>query len=582
MTIHKQQRFPNKTLKDKALSASKKECGSRVISDDILNLLPQQTKDAQRWMTIAAPDFFLWLQENIDDDNILDLIELKEYEELRQSGNLLSEQELNKKLKEIDENYPRLSEYKELDLNIAQTKLSEFERISMKQKKNLDALDLTNQAQDAKISKFNLKIYECQKESEFLVAQAIKTAEKLQHTEDENQKLCDNLQDSVNAPGVFTHQMQFYEHNNNMDDMIKQLENYCAQNQIFTELTLVDQNYETNVDELQKAKDELVNAKFHEILLKMKITSMEYVNNEIRYNTIKLPRNMNELIEMMNEYESINEQKDSRTSNLKKSLLERLSDIILSQIEIFSTKNVKYKHNRATNRIQNIKEIHPIVTKMIQISEIIWFAFNFDYERLNIKFFCDDFMSNYATNIRVEKMKRILEEESIPKYLSSTHENTKHLLESFTVGGKVQIRETFEAYSTIKENLKTLLTNVTKGIAGTEVNKYLNELSVIEKIMKTFVYGGVTSKPILHNPKNLKNILKLTANNEEIGEQYDEIKKSLKEYDSIFVQDKFFRYTNVLWIWFLTEPNKVLQAIQEVKKASDKAPAHLSGLRRQN
>lgn len=38
-------------------------------------------------------------------------------------------------------------------------------------------------------------------------------------------------------------------------------------------------------------------------------------------------------------------------------------------------------------------------------------------------------------------------------------------------------------------------------------------------------------------------------------------------------KDTLWRYNKLLWIWFLTEPQRMIQAIDEVKKISAKIPA---------
>ncbi|XP_063699199.1 augmin complex subunit dgt3 [Culicoides brevitarsis] len=553
-------------------------------SNDILKKLGIDGENAQ-WMLATAPEFFQWIQENVSEENILSPAEIKEYEDLKKAGKLLSDKNLTEKLQEISNENPGIDDCCEEDLEIATKRVSELRKIVEKQKSAVEELSFTEKQQETKLEKVKLRLSDAEKETKASIESAGKVALELQAVEEENRKLYQDLQNSVNTPKIFTHQMPFYEHYNFIEEFIKELESYCEQNQILTAVSVVEENYDSKLGELQIAKDGFVNARYQEILLEMQIAAMEAVSQKVKSGAVQLPSDMNQLMSMMSEFSAVNEQKENQVSSLKQRILERINDLVLSQIELLSTKNIKFKHSRATSRIENINQLKPFVTKTIQMSEIIWFAINLDWERLNKDFSGDDFGACHSTHMRIQIMKRLVKGDVMPKNLQIAQDQTMKLISEVIGLNGVKISnvsEIIQAYSEFERDLSSSFKAVSEGIAAENFNKILPELQKIEKIYEKFVYGGTTAKPVLGDPRFTRKILKIKTKNKNYQAKYADLKAECKQLEDTSAHDKYYRYYTALWIWFLTEPMKVLQAIKEVKAATEKAPVHLSGLRRKN
>lgn len=308
---------------------------------------------------------------------------------------------------------------------------------------------------------------------------------------------------------------------------------------------------------------------------------------------------------MMMEYGSANEQNENQLLNLKKRLNERISEMVLAQIELLSTKNMKFKHARALNRIENINQLKPFVNQTIQISEIIWFAINLDWQRLNKDFSCDDFGMMQAMYMRNQVMKRLLKGESMPRYLKTAQDQVLQTITEavgMMSGDGVDVKDVIHAFLEFEKDLSAAVASVSQGVASHAIKKSLFELKSTEKVFEKFVYGGTTSKPQLGDQRFTKKIFKICAKNKDFQRQYTEMKSECKRIGDNFVsflsliylfnlmlfkftfqaKNKYFRYSQALWIWFLTEPMKVLEAIKEAHNASDQSIVHLSGIRRQN
>lgn len=247
-------------------------------------------------MLATAPEFFNWLQEYISEENILTHAEIKEYEELKRAGKLHTDSELEQKLQEIECENPGLSECKENELIISKKKLKKLRKLKAKQTQVLEELDVIEKTQKIKLEKIQLHLADVEKESRSLTEKTFEVSQELQTVERENCELYQDLQKIVITPKVFTHQMPFYEHFNFIAEFIKQLEQYCEKNQVFTAVPVVDQNNDTKLVELQVTKDGLVNARYQEIMDEMKIAAMESVSNTINSGSVQLPTDKDQLM----------------------------------------------------------------------------------------------------------------------------------------------------------------------------------------------------------------------------------------------------------------------------------------------
>lgn len=91
------------------------------------------------------------------------------------------------------------------------------------------------------------------------------------------------------------------------------------------------------------------------------------------------------------------------------------------------------------------------------------------------------------------------------------------------------------------------------------------------EFLREFVYNGPTNRPRLHDTKLLMQIFDKEQKKIQIEKAYDEAKLSYKQKIIEPSNDRFIRMERNLWIYFLTEPKKVLECIKEVqKKAAEK------------
>jgi hypothetical protein len=99
-------------------------------------------------------------------------------------------------------------------------------------------------------------------------------------------------------------------------------------------------------------------------------------------------------------------------------------------------------------------------------------------------------------------------------------------------------------------------------------------------VLDEFVFSGPTNKPQLYDSKFIVPIYEKQQKLKEIVQESRTIRKNFEKnvFDK-FSRDKFHKMKELLFIWFCSEPKKVLQAIKEVQaKAAEEGSASYKAL----
>lgn len=99
-------------------------------------------------------------------------------------------------------------------------------------------------------------------------------------------------------------------------------------------------------------------------------------------------------------------------------------------------------------------------------------------------------------------------------------------------------------------------------------------------MLREFIFSGPTNRPKLYDTKFAVEIYDRKQQTKEMEEAYNILKANYKKNINFPSQnDKYFRMEKNLWIYFLTEPKKVLECIEQVKKkAAEKGTSSFKAL----
>lgn len=126
-----------------------------------------------------------------------------------------------------------------------------------------------------------------------LYNECVQIAKELNEWEEKNNDLFNDLQISIKTPSSYMHQIPQYMNKNNINKFIKQLEIYLNQNQILTTDDVREQEYNPKLDQLEQAKDHLVESRKYELEKELNIEAYE---NVIRQFAItQLPTDIHQL-----------------------------------------------------------------------------------------------------------------------------------------------------------------------------------------------------------------------------------------------------------------------------------------------
>lgn len=99
-------------------------------------------------------------------------------------------------------------------------------------------------------------------------------------------------------------------------------------------------------------------------------------------------------------------------------------------------------------------------------------------------------------------------------------------------------------------------------------------------MLREFIFNGPTNQPSLYDTKFLMQIYDREQKKIEMEKAFESVRSNYKKnIVEPWESDRYFRMEKNLWIYFLTEPKKVLDCIQEVqKKAAIKGSAEFKAL----
>lgn len=206
---------------------------------------------------------------------------------------MLSSSTLETELSSIEKTYPGIFTLTNSDLENSEKELLILEKHTEEQLKLIHELKSLEKSQLVTLSKLELQSRNLKQDYTDLHNECLRTAKEVTEWEKKCCDLQNDLQISIKTPCSYMHQIPQYMNKNNINTFIKELEKYLNQNQIFTGDGIPEQEYNPKLDQLQQAKDYLVEAKKYEIEKELNIKAFE--NGIRQISTIQLPSDVNQL-----------------------------------------------------------------------------------------------------------------------------------------------------------------------------------------------------------------------------------------------------------------------------------------------
>ncbi|XP_020716265.1 augmin complex subunit dgt3 isoform X2 [Ceratitis capitata] len=511
--------------------------------------------------------FFNFFTENITDVNILTEHEVLEYEELKHRNDLLETDERAAKLKELEIANPGLLQYTEEQVASMIEELHLLEHTEECYVNLVDDMRCTKNKINSQLGDLENEISILTNRESDLLSECQAKARQLEEMQRENLKLSNEATrcfTKIDYTDLDNTAVDHTEFSDKLQSLAKSMEYYT--------LEYIKEKAKSRAT--QSLIDLLDLSQIHVI----SIADVEHETREL---------------ELMNEH------------HLKIAYETLMNDLTLhvrqhtqQRMELILYENTKLKLDRALKRQETDKRLTKIISDALSNAELVWIAIQLDLERKRNRFVNTEQLNSEAEAcLKRIKIMRNIQQSQMPQPIQGglfTSTNAASLLDAIAeqlsrhLGQKVRSEAKSCLYE--YEKFSRLLSYALQGMIGCKAYAYANaqnnELKNIECLLRPMVFDSPVEAPMFEHVRFLMPIYNAKTNQERIDKALRYLRTQFQENITERIEkDKLWRYNQLLWIWFLTEPRRMIMAIEETKKAASKVPTivgmkSLSGIKR--
>ncbi|XP_054738284.1 augmin complex subunit dgt3 [Anastrepha obliqua] len=548
--------------------------------------------------------FFNFFTDNITDVNILSENEVLEWNELKERGELLEASERVEKLKELENDNPGLLQYTEDQIISMTNELRLLEHTEDCYATLVEDMRCTKNKINSELGDLENEISILANRDIELLTECQRKTRQLEEMQRENTKLSNEATHcftKFQSPPLFIHQLPIDQYLLKCDTFMQYFTLYMKENfkiQDYNEFdnTAIDHSeFSDKLQSLAKSMEyytieyikEKAKAKATQSLIDLLDLSQIHIISlaDMEHETLEL--------EMMNEH------------LLKITYETLLNDLTLhvqqhtqQRMELILYENTKLKLERALKRHETDKRLTKIISDALSNAELVWIAIQLDLERKRNRFVnTDQISSETEACFRRIKLMRSIQHNNMPLMVQGggfTNTSAALLLEgiaeqlSLHLGQKV--RSDVKSCLYEFEKFTRLLSYAMQGLIGSKAYTHafsqMNELERIERLLRPLVYDSPVEAPMFEHVRFLMPIYNAKSTQERIEKTLRYLRTQFQENITERIEkDKLWRYSQLLWVWFLTEPRRMIMAIEEAKKAASRVPTiagmkSLSGIKR--
>ncbi|XP_055598422.1 augmin complex subunit dgt3 [Uranotaenia lowii] len=541
----------------------------------------------------AFKDFFDWFGQSIDEDNLVTDALLRDYSDLEKTEQVLSDREVSVELEILKQDYPDILSFSDYDAQEYEDQLEQLVAIEEQYERLVSEAKRTDAALTRELSELDIKgidanfnlgkvTTECGEKVDFL--EQIQANTQLQISE-----MHQCYVQSQNPP-LFVYQMPIEQFNMKCDQFLKYLEMYVRKH--FSLRRSLDDS--DSGDQLQDRRDAIV--QLESIKARLDIGEIRLTEARKEYYGLKRlmarfqdlswqPMKIPAMKKLCAELSGINEQDLLRIDVLKQELEMYIRQSNEQRIECILYENSKMKLDRAVGRLEYIKKLASIISDTLMNAEMLWILMQLDLEKIKNKFDNSDEMNLETQRClkRIEALKGVVkttaEEEAHEEFVSQFAGllESLNLNQSSAADRSMSLRNCIQDFADYRKRVYRNLQSILNGKYYKNMDEILRDLEEHEQLLSKYVYDGPVNKPQFFDQQYHEKVQRLTF-------EMNQIEKELKKLKSDYQQnvnepmnnDKFWRYNQNLWVWFLTEPKKVAVAIKEVTAAASKMAAYKS------
>ncbi|XP_034118544.1 augmin complex subunit dgt3 [Drosophila albomicans] len=533
--------------------------------------------------------FFSFLSENITDRNILTEQECLEASEMQQRGDWLHpEEERQLKLQQLESENPGLLKYGAADVEALVAEIAVIEEASN------DYSALLGDMQDTKQDLVNhLRDRECthlalQNSCGEILNNCLAKAGQLEELQRENAQLSDEAKKAFTTPQMpplFMHQQPLEQYCLKHSSFQQYFTLFMKDNFKIREYTDFERDGERSMQNTILTLENLQNSLQHfsiaYIKEKAKAKATQAMIDHLDLNKIHCIS----LVDMARETHDLQMLNENHLKNTNEMLLNDLTfhvhQHVQHHIELVLYENSIQKRERALQRRENVKQAQDLFSDALSHAELVWIAIQLDLEK---KRNCIDRSIQLDSQAqaccqRVQTMRTLNTSFKgiAPQFLYQlASQLSAHL------GQNVRFNEAktcLYEYEKFGRLLAYALQSMLAKKSQLYIREQLADLTHLEQSLRPFVFDSPIEQPLFENVEHLCSMFDAIRQMQHFEESINHMRTQFKE--SIIdrmEKEKLWRYSQLLWIWFLTEPQRMQHAIDEVKKCSANIPALTSNM----
>lgn len=537
-------------------------------------------------------EFFDWFGQSVDEDNLITDSLLREYTDLENAGLVLSEEEVQAELDRFGTVYPNILDYIENDLAEREEQLDQLIAIEEQYEKLIAEAKRTESQLIKELSELDMKLIDGQFHQGRVATECGEKANFLQEIQSHTQQqIFDMHQCYVQKqnPPLFIYQMPIEQFNMKCDQFLKYLEMYIRRH--FSVRKAGEDPAEID-DPDQDHRDVIV--QLESIKARLDLGEMKLVDARKEYHGLRKmmerfqdlswqPMKISAMKKLCVELKGSNAQDLLRIDVLKQELEMYVRQLNEQKIECILYENSKLKLDRAINRLGYIERLSTIISDALMNAEMLWILMQLDLEKIRNKFDNSDEMNSETQRClkRIEMLKAVgrisVDEEALEEFVAQFASAMGAINLNSSGNRSMSLRNCIQDYADYKKRVFKNLQSVAGGKYYKSLDEAMKELKITEKQLERYVFDGPVNRPQFFDQQYQERIQRLSF-------EMDQIEKQLKTLKTDYQQninepknnDKFWRYNQNLWVWFLTEPKKVAIAIKEVTAAASQMTAYKS------
>ncbi|KFB35743.1 AGAP008694-PA-like protein [Anopheles sinensis] len=541
----------------------------------------------------AYREFFEWFIK-IDDVNIVTDTLLKDYDELQRNGTVQNETDLDAQLLELNEEYENILDYTDGDLAALEQQLEQLVEIEEQYEKLLNGAKKTDIALTKELSELERKTMDGECVLEKLVSSSAAMAKQLEDKQSATQLQIADLHHCYlqrQNPPLFIYQMPIEHFNDKCDQFLKYLEMYV--NKHFTVKRLDsskstdDMDNQQVIEELEVIKLRLDTEEMKLLDVKREFAGVKRLVERLEHHSW-LPLKLSGLKKQYAELKSSNDRDLLRMDLLKHELDTLIKGVNELKIESVLYENNRAKLDRAVSRLEYIQRMAENISKELMNAELLWILMQLDLEKIRDRFDNADEVNGESMRCfkRIDAMKQVeknaTREEAYGEFLAQLTALIAEKQSGAENTSNGALKWCLQHFAGLQKRLSKQCESVANGKYHRKAAKLLDHLNNQEKLLTRFVFDGPLNYPQFFDQVYMQRVQKLNYILNELDRDARNLRKDYAQNIEQRKQNqKFWFFNQRLWIWFMTEPKKVVAAIKDVMGEASKTTSYkgVSGIK---